>query len=238
MNKEVSRFGANFAQALIKPGTKVLDSTRAEIVAVSTKDKFTINTPARKIMGLKSGDRIAMFDDRALQNPVSTNMNDRFFVIPNYKNAAGQVIGSKIGAKNNTFSYSGVWSAIHMNNMDVIAAKPEDLAREGKAIITEYQMKDRDDQLQFDEKGRPVMSSSCIATQRVSFEVQPVLNAEGKNEHFIHFDENGEVIPIANEIYALVGMEITSHDPRTDAENIDDDINEEGDETVEAEYED
>jgi len=213
---EVSRFGGGFAAALVKPGTKVLDSTRAELTAVSTKDKFTLNPLAKKMLGIDRGSRIALFDDRMSKNSLATGMNDRFFIVPNYKNATGQIIGSKIG-KGLSFSYAGVWSAMHMADMDITGAKPEDMAAAGKAFVKTYQMTDKEGNLQFNENGEPIMTENCIAYQRVTFEVRPALNEEGVNAHYFHVDpETGQPLNIVNEVYELINMEVVKHDPRTE----------------------
>jgi len=202
----ISRFGASFVGALVKPGTKVQESLRPEIMAVSTKDKFVVNAKARQMLNLADDGRIAMLD-AAQNNGQATNMNDRFYVIPNYVTKSGSVIGAKLG-KGASYSYAGIWSAIMVAKMDVFSAQPEDLVREGKAIIREKEAIAKDGTVILDKLGKPVIVSNCIATQKVHFEVVPVLNEEGVNLHVV--DTEGTEAPV----FALTNMEVYAHEPR------------------------
>jgi len=212
---ETSRFSQGFAGAIVAPGTKVLASSRPECIAVSTKDKFVLNPSAMAVLGVTIGDRVAIID--MLKTGIEVTMNERFFLVPNYTNNTGAVIGAKIG-KGNAFSYSGVWSAIISGDSTILAAKPEDLVRMERAVITERNLTDKDGNELLDKEGKPLKGSTAVALFKAHFEVSPVLNAEGANLHVV--DKEGTMAPV----FALTNVEYVDHEPRAvDEDDVDTD---------------
>ncbi len=129
--KEVSMF----SKAFVVSGKKVNSSIRPEVVLTTTKDKFVINDKALRLMGLTQGDRVAMFDMLGVPGADVSTQEDRFFITKSFKHG-GVDAGAKIG-NNATFSYSGIYSGILMNSIDVKECNAADLVRAGKGIIRE-----------------------------------------------------------------------------------------------------
>ena len=191
-------FSSRFIGAAVKPGQKVYSSSRPELIAASTKDKFLINDRAADMMRVKAGDKVYFIDmanmnaDLPEDQKVAYDLNDRFFAAVNYQSAETGEIEGGILSKQRVFSYSRVWSAMHINQPDIVAARPEDMIRMGLAV------------------SRGTGKKGCIATQKVAFEVVPFVDEEGEELHLI--EENGN----PTKLFKLVAATILPHDPNVD----------------------
>lgn len=122
-----------FFNAAVQSGKKVLSSTRPEMVATSTKDKFVLNDNAMRKMDLAIGDRIIMID--LFEKPGIDTQNKRFYAAKGFKHK-GVDLGAVIG-KNRTFSYSAIYSAIQMDDVTIRECSVGDMVRAGRGIIKE-----------------------------------------------------------------------------------------------------
>lgn len=191
-SSNATRFAPMFIGAVVTPGQKVFASSRPELIANSTKDKFNINPKAAEMFGIKQGDTITFIDMAKIANAQNATIgeNERFYMAVNAKDAkTGELTGATIG-KNKVFSYSGVWSAMHINKQDTLSARPEDMIRMELAI------------------SRGEDKAGCIATQKVAYEIVPHLNEDGENKHVI--EEDGEEVAL----YLLTNRTVTAHDPK------------------------
>lgn len=207
--KEVKRsvFSGAFSLAgkVSTPGKKVSESARPELVALSTKDKFTLNSKARKLMGidaaLDSGQdvRVGIVDAYGQV----TNQEDRYYLVLGYtKN--NQEIGAKLN-KGGEFSYSGMWGNMLMNDIDIDEVSIRDLVKEGIVV----------------ENETPSGKTSYISTKKLYMEVVPMSDEDGKpiEEMAVDFDKDGN--EIVTKIWALKDFEFVDHSPQTGDEDED-----------------
>jgi hypothetical protein len=124
----------------------------------------------------------------------TTENGQRYFITKGYKTATSQQ-GAKIGKKLD-FSYSGIWSAILMNNPEVTEAKMDDLIAAGKGIISDK-------------------SQNFISNKKVNMDVKP----------FEVEDEDGNVTTefevasgVFQKIFVLTNLNFIDHDINVDEE--------------------
>jgi hypothetical protein len=130
---EQSNFASIFEQGFIPSGKKISGSSRPEIIASSTKDKFVINSRAAALMGLEEGDRVVMSDLSG--KPGVESQEQRFYITKGFE-YGGKPAGAKLG-KAFVFSYSGPYGAIMADDVEVKECNTADLVRMGKGIIKE-----------------------------------------------------------------------------------------------------
>ena len=196
-------FASRFIGAAVKPGQKVFNSSRPELIASSTKDKFTLNDKAMELMGVKTNDALYFIDLATLnanmlpEDKVDYTRDERFFVAVNYIPVGEtEVAGGKIG-KNGVLSYSRVWSAMQIGDSEITSARPEDLIDMGLAVS------------RGSKKG-------CIATQKIAFEVSPLIEEDGTATHVI--EEGGDAV----RLYALIESRVMAHTPGGNGDDDDD----------------
>lgn len=191
-------FSSRFIGAAVKPGQKVFNSSRPELIAASTKDKFNVNDKAAELMGVKTNDSLYFIDlatlnaNRLPDEKIAYTRDDRFFVAVNYIPVGEtEVAGGSIG-KNGVLSYSRVWSAMMIGDSAITSARPEDLIAMGLAVP------------------RGGTKKGCIATQKIAFEVTPLIDEDGNAFHII--EEGGE----PTKLYALTNSRVMAHTPGVD----------------------
>jgi hypothetical protein len=204
-----------FFNAATKSGKKVLGSIHPELKAASTKDKFVLNPVAQKLLGVKPGvDRIMLFDNVK----DATSNNDRFFICKGGVDVHGIKHGSLLG-KNGVFSYSEVWSAFHMNDLAVTAARPDDMVAKGIVIETPIVPAFEEDGVtpKLDKKKKQVMTGgSYIANQLVLGKLEIGLD-EGEEMRDAEVEEG-----LYSDIYAVTALRFVAHDPQIgDDEDVD-----------------
>ena len=190
--EETPRFSFAFMGKIAPAGRKVQGSSRPEVIATSTKDKFVINQKAKSLMGLSEGSKIVMIDQN-LDLPAGSRLpqNERFFlaIAPEGYEAA-----AKLG-DTNAFSYSGVWSAVIMNDPELTEASTADLVRAEKAILR-------------GDKGK-----NFVGLQTVRMEVVPYTEEDEDGKVISNFviAENYPAVPL----YRLQNAEVKPHDPKS-----------------------
>lgn len=187
-------FSSRFIGAAVKPGMKVFNSSRPELIAASTKDKFNLNDKASELLGVKPGDSLFFIDlatlnaSRLPEEKVPFTRDERFFIAVNYIPVGeSTVTGGQIG-KNGVLSYSRVWSAMMIGDPEITSARPEDLIAMGLAV------------------GRGT-KKGCIATQKISFEVSQLIDEDGNAFHII--EEGGDAV----KLYSLTNSRVMEHTP-------------------------
>lgn len=239
----MSRF-EKFYGAATKSGQKVLGSIHPEIVASSTKDKFVLNAVAQKVLGLKTGDYVMLFDQAG--EPEATSNEERFFVCKGGVDADGVTHGAKMG-KGGMVSYSEIWSAYMMGKLEITSAKPEDLVAAGLAIRTDFVYKTDEDGVEIlDKNGNKevIGGGAYIATQKVIGKLE--IGKEVKMIPGEDTDEDGNPIMIEavdaegnpimvesrgiqvqkglhRDVFAVKNLRVVQHDPRTKDEDVTED---------------
>lgn len=196
--EETPRFTFAFMNKVAPVGRKVQSSSRPELVATSTKDKFTINEKARLLLNLSDTDKIFMVDQN-LYIPAGTGdrlaQDKRFYigVAPEgFKNAA--VVGDT-----NAFSYSGIWSAMLMNDPEVTEASTADMVRNGLGIL------------------RGKAGKNYVGTKKVVWEVVPFVqeNSDGTTTELFPLTPEMEEAGEGVKIYSLINPEFADHTPKS-----------------------
>lgn len=191
--EQVSRFSGSFVGKTVASGSKVQGSAYPTLVVTSTKDKFVLNGKALALMQLAEGMNVVMIDVN--RGEVTTeDSNQRWYLTAGWDKGKGQIEGAKIG-KGGGFSYSGIYSAIQMNQPDISEASVKDMVSAGKGITRET------------ESGK----EAFIATQKVEFKVEKLVQKGPNDEDLTEF----EVAPgVFQKVYALTEMAIVDHNPR------------------------
>jgi len=192
--EKTSRFSTSFAGKVVASGSKVLGSAFPTLTVASTKDKFVLNPKALALMGLSEGDYVVLIDvnrgERTTDDP-----NSRWYLTKGWDKGKGAMEGAKIG-KGGGFSYSGVYSAIQMNDPDLSEASVKDMVAAGKGILRDT------------ESGK----EAFIATQKVNFKVEKLVE-KGEGEELIDTFEVAK--DVVQKVYALTEMDIVAHDPKS-----------------------
>ncbi len=159
----------------IQTVSRVNESSTPEIQAATTKDKFSLNTAAGKLMGVEPGNRIIMMDLNKDQenNPEGQyDINERFIVAVDMSNTPMKK--GKLSEKLE-FAYSGTWGAVHLAKPEVTEIPHRNLAHLG--IVTS---KTTDNGV------------SYVANQKVIFDLIP-FEAEDEDGNVVDlFDLGGE----------------------------------------------
>lgn len=204
----MSRFQKFFQTGNVS-GKKILGSMHAELKAASTKDKFVLNDVARKLMGVKAGKDRVIFWDHVGQEGV-TSQEDRFFIAKAGVDENGTLHGALVG-KGGTFSFSGIWSAFHMNSIDVVEARADDMLMAGKVIKTDVKI---------DEKTGKEVGGAYIANQLVlgNLEIAKDVDEDGNTVELVDV----EIEPgLVTTIYAVKNLRFVKHDPRVEEKDDD-----------------
>lgn len=190
--ERTSRFSSFIGKAVMS-GSKPSGSAFPEIVATSTKDKFSLNKKAMALMGLSEGSYVVLIDVN--RGKVTTeDHNARYFITPGWKNKDNQYCGAKI-SKQGVFSYAGIYSAIQMDDPQIDEATVKDMVDNGKGILRET-------------KGK---NESFIATQKVSFKVEELTEKDEEGNDITEFEVAAGVF---QKVYALTAYTIIPHDPK------------------------
>jgi hypothetical protein len=193
---EPTRFSFAFLGKIAPAGRKVQGSNRPELTATSTKDKFVFNEKACLMLGIGEGSKVVMIDQN-LHIPAGTgerlSQNERFFVAvaPEGFDQCALISATK------AFSYSGVWSAMLMNDPEITEASTADLVRAGLGILR-------------GEKGK-----NYVGTKKVCMEVVK----------YTETDEDGNVVEDFEliegypkvKLYGLKNAELRDHTPKSEA---------------------
>lgn len=207
--ENVSRFSSSiFLGKTVASGSKIQGSAFPTLIITSTKDKFVLNTKAQALLGVGEGDYVVLIDVN--RGEVTTeDPNARWYITKGWDKGKGQMEGAKLG-KGGGFSYSGVYSAIQMNEPNISEATVKDMCDAGKGITRET------------NSGK----EAFIATQKVSFKVERLVVA-GENEGDAEISEFEVATGVTQKVYALTEMDVTDHDPRTFSNDDDEDNNDE-----------
>lgn len=204
MDAVKSRFSNSFIGKVVASGSKVQGSAYPTLTVASTKDKFVLNQKALALMGLDEGAYVVMIDSN--RGSVTTgDPNARWYLTAGWDKGKGNFEGAKIG-KGGSFSYSGVYSAIQMNDPNIAEASIKDMAAAGKGILREAEA---------DEDGKKKLT--FIATQKVTFNVKRLVEGE-EGEEITEFDV---ATGIKQAVYCLTEMEVVAHTPRTEGDDDD-----------------
>jgi hypothetical protein len=192
--EKTSRFSTSFAGKVVASGSKVLGSAFPTLTVTSTKDKFVLNPKALALMGLTEEDYVVLIDVNRGER-TTDDLNSRWYLTKGWDKGKGNMEGAKIG-KGGGFSYSGVYSAIQMNDPDISEASVKDMVAAGKGIL------------------RPTESGkeSFIATQKVNFKVEKLVEKGEGDELIDTFEVAKDVV---QKVYALTEMDIVAHDPKS-----------------------
>ncbi len=195
-----SRFASAFMNAAVKSGKKVTASMNPELILTSTKDKFILNTPARDLMGVKPGDHVAIVDlmgvdDEGNQIP----QNERFYLAVDYL-IGKEPQGAKLDKKGG-FSYSGVYSAMLMNDPEVRMCSFDDLTANGK--VQQF--------VSGEGKDRKVR---FISNSKIKMPVEVALDGDGEAFVDVELDADGNK---AAALYAITGFTFVPHTPQVDS---------------------
>jgi hypothetical protein len=192
-----SRFSSAFLGKVAPAGRKVQGSSRPEIRATSTKDKFVLNEKARILMGVEPGSKVVMLDNNLYKAPEDRISNDKRFFIAACPE--GYTENALLG-DTNAFSYSGVWSAILMNDPQITEASSDDMVRAGLGIKRGKQ-------------GKNYVGTKIAAMELVKY------TEEVDGEILDTF----EIVPgfPAVPVFELTNIEFKNHDPKkTEAEEL------------------
>lgn len=126
-----SSIASRFMGKSVKSGVKATGSAFPQLILASTKDKFVLNQRALAMLGIEKGSYVVMYDENLGANPTD-DRNVRFFITRGWVDAKGNPVGAKVG-KDGSFSYTGVYSAMLMNDKDITGCTSDDLVRAGKA---------------------------------------------------------------------------------------------------------
>lgn len=118
----------NFQQALVKPGTKVVDESRPTITLTPSYNTFRLNKNARNqvLSGEAGGNGRVLLFDMASKHP-DVAEDQRFYICEGFVGDDGVDVGAKLAKDTNTFSYSGVYGAMLANNNEVVNITPAGL---------------------------------------------------------------------------------------------------------------
>lgn len=196
-NQEPVRFSNAFMNNIATPGRKVQGSIKPQITATSTKDKFTFNEKACIALGVKEGSRIIIIDQNLrISDPDSKLAQDeRFFVAvaPEDYSQPAAIVG-----KQKAFSYSGVWSAMIMNNPQLTEASVQDLISAGLGILR-------------GEEGKNYVGLKKVTADLVLYKEA---DEDGNEVTKFQLEEDGTPV----EIYALKNLRISDHNPKSTGE--------------------
>jgi len=211
----------DFFGAATKSGKKVLGSIHPELKAASTKDKFVLNPVAQKLLDVKPGkDRLMLFD----KVKSATSNNDRFFICKGGNDINGVQHGSLLG-KNGVFSYSEIWSAFHMNDMKVTAARPDDMVAKGIVIETPIvPATNEDGSPKLDKKGKQLTTGgSFIAKQLVLGKLELAkrnIAEEGEEPQWEELTNIEVEEGLYADIYMVTNLRFEEHDPQIGDEEV------------------
>lgn len=137
--EETPRFSNAFIGRVAVAGRKVQGSSRPELIATSTKDKFSLNAKACQMLGVAEGSKVVMIDQNLPYKDADGNVvrnvfpqDKRFYIAVAPENYTG--VTATI-SKQKAFSYSGIWSAILMNDPEICEASVADLVRAKLGIL-------------------------------------------------------------------------------------------------------
>lgn len=186
------RFSSTFLGKIAPAGRKVQGSSRPEIRATSTKDKFVLNEKARLLMGVEVGSRVIMIDQNLkLGAGERLEQNERFFICPapeGFDEAA--LIGDT-----KAFSYSGVWSAMIMNDPEITEASVDDLVRADVGILRGAKMKN-------------YVGTKIAAGEVIRYTEE---DEEGKTVDLFELIEGYPAVPV----FRITNIEFKNHDPKS-----------------------
>ena len=190
----------SFKNSVVKSGSKVSGFANPTFSVDTTKDKFTLDSKACALMSLVEGSKVVLIDRN------TDDVNDRFFITPGFK-VGDEICGAKL-SKNNSFSYSRIWSAMLVGKQNVTEAKPTELVKMGLVELREG-VKEVDVK---DEEGnvigtKSVNTTTYIALKKMFFEVEQVIGENGETEFEVA--EN-----VFQPVYRLTNMISKKHDPK------------------------
>lgn len=189
---ETGRFSSTFLGQIAPAGRKVLGSARPELIATSTKDKFTFNEKGARLLSIVPGSKVVMIDRNLFIEDAADKLpqNERFFVakVDDSFEAAG-VPTATVG-ETKSFSYSGIWSAILMNDPMTTEATVGDLVRIGMGIL------------------RGKAGKNFVGTKKAAMGLVRLM--DGDNDMFV-LQEGTNPVPV----YRLVDLDIRKHEPKS-----------------------
>lgn len=192
--EEAPRFSMAFLGKIAPAGRKVQGSSRPELTATSTKDKFTLNSKACILMDVKPGSRIIMLDQNLGENKVAQDERFLLAVLPEeYKDL---VLNATVG-KTNAFSYSGVWSAMIMNNPELTEASVPDLVRAGMGIL------------------RGKNKKNYVGTKNVVGELSQLILQDEDGNDVTRFQLPVDGLPPLA-LYKVINLEVRDHEPKSE----------------------
>lgn len=195
--QSASRFSSFIGKTIVS-GSKSTGSMFPQVMAASTKDKFILNDKAFALMGVAQGSYVVMIDMNKGGIVNTTDPNSRFFITKGWERSKGTYEGAKIG-KNGSFSYTGIYSAVMLQDPAVDACKIDDLVAKGLGVYV------------VSEAG----NENFISKQKVTYNlVRFVQKDEETGETCDLFEVAPGVEPQA--IYAMVEVKIEEHTPKAE----------------------
>lgn len=196
--EEPLRFSMAFIGKVAPAGRKVQGSNRPELTATSTKDKFTFNEKACRLMGIEEGTEVLMIDQNLYIDKAEDKLpqEKRFYVAvapANYPGTTATVGGQK------SYSYSGIWAAILMQDPSITEATVADLVRANMGIT------------------RGEGGKSYVGTKKVAMELVQYIELDEENNVVEYFPLTA-AMQEANEgvkLYSLVNHEVRDHEPKS-----------------------
>jgi len=212
-SEEPVRFSMAFLGKVAPAGRKIQGSNRPEIIATSTKDKFVLNDKACMLMGVEEGSKIVMIDQNLYIKNADEKLSQdkRFFLAVAPEDYSGNT--ATVG-KQKAFSYSGVWSAILMNDPQITEASAHDLIDAGLGLLR-------------GEKGK-----NYVGLKKVAMKLAQYTETDEDGNVIEHFplEEGGTAV----NIYTLADAQFRDHTPKSEGEEDDDTAEAEVTEEVEA----
>lgn len=191
---EKNRFAKlNFNKGFIKKGTKISEGAEPVIRITSTYNNFALNEKAMRLLDVKPGETVAMYDLSG--EGATSNTEDRFFISKSFVNENGIDPGAKIG-KGNGFSYSKIYGAILAtaalldNELDITEITPAQLMEKELMVESETLV-----------NGKP--TASYIATKKGIGKVIEV----GDGEEY-------EVEGVMRKMFVIQNINWSDHDPK------------------------
>lgn len=171
--------GFSFASKVVKI-TRTTGSSFPEMTISVTKDKFSLNEEALKLMGLNAGDKVVMFDMNQGAEPedLLPTREGRFYIAKNDFNDEKRGLIGKTGG----FNYTGIWSAILVGQPNVLGKSNNDLKQMGLVIET------------VSESG----FTAVKGTKRFNVEIVPFVDEKGNDTFDIGADEKKAIFLLKN----------------------------------------
>lgn len=124
----------DFSVGAQKKGTKVSESNTPELTLDSSYGKFSLNTKAMELMGVKVGSHVLLYD---MQHAAEGDQSRRFYISAIDYVHDGKALGAIIG-KQKSFNFSGVYNSILADDPEQKDTIQRELMKQGKLVASDY----------------------------------------------------------------------------------------------------